>query len=287
MHKFTVKIIPFCIIIILIGITRFYTNYDARYNYYYYTNKNIKNKIILIGDSKSQSGIDENVFDKKEIANLSSWGARPYDNLISLEKYKIKNNVIFIVVTSRIFLQLDTTASLWNTKNKISGIYDFNLYAELKKQLNKSDEGSWEYKFQNGGSIKFVNQFRNYRPYNWSEDSSHYSKLLLDSQRQKYTDFKINHLIEIYNMLKNSNTIYFIDLPERKDFDGLVKSYENDLFKSLENKTGQSIIDFGTYNDEYFYDSHHLNKMGSKKFTTELVKFITSSKSNQTHQGSN
>lgn len=287
MRKFTINIIPFCILTLLIGIVRFYAVYDARHNFYNYTNTNIENKTVFIGDSKSLFGIDENVFDEKDVVNLSSWGAQPYDNLNSLKKYKIKNSIIFIVVTSRVFLHLDTTNHSLQTKNTISGIFDYNLYQQLKSQFNRSEKGSWEYQLQRGGSMYLINQFCDYHRYNWKEDSNYHSKLLVDSQSQKFMNTKINHLLEIYNKFTPNNTVFFIDLPERKDFDELIRSYENNLFKSIEKKSSLSVIDFGVYNEEFFYDSHHLNKNGSKKFTSELLNFIRSSNVNQIHQGSN
>lgn len=287
MHKFIIKIIPFGILTLLIGILRFYAVYDARHNFYNYTNTNIENKIVFIGDSKSLFGIDEIVFNEKDVVNLSSWGAQPHDNLNSLNKYEIKNSIIFIVVTSRIFLHLDTTNHSVQTKNSISGIFDYNLYQQLKNQFKRSEKGSWEYQLQRGGSMYLINQFCNYHRYNWKEDSNYHSKLLVDSQSQKIMNTKINHLLEIYNKFTPHNIVFFIDLPERKDFDVLIRSYENNLFKSIEKRSSLSVIDFGVYNEEYFYDSHHLNKNGSKKFTSELLNFITSSNADLIHQGSN
>ncbi len=213
------------------------------------------------------------------IVNLSSWGAQPFDLLKGIDKYDIKNCTILINVTSRIFFQPDTTFAD-NSPNNIKRIFNFKL--ELS-DFNEGKRGRWEYKTQKSGSITFLNITRPYSSYNWKKDSTKCSSSINDSNTEKYTNIKIKHFTSLVKKLRANNQIILIDLPERKDYDKIIRKYEDEIFQRIFDRTGIKIIDFGIYPNSLFYDSHHLNKIGQKIFSYELLKIITASKSKHTH----
>ena len=289
MKSFLFKISPF-ILILLINISiRYWVNFDHRYDFFIYKGeKNIENSIIIIGDSKTLAGIDQEEFLRNniQIINLSSWGARPYDLEKAITHYNIENSTVFINVTSRIFLGNDST-SIESSPNKIYNLLNFPLHIKLIGFVKKNIQGRWEYQTEKCGSIKFNNLYRPYRNYLWKDDSTNYSKLLNDSLTNYFTTIKIKHLSHIVNHLGKNNTVVLMDLPERVEFDNLVRSYEQKIFEDISRQTGRKIWDFGIYPNELFYDSHHLNKIGRKQFSSELIQFIKSSKLYPTHHGSN
>jgi hypothetical protein len=282
MVKFLIKILPFLILFLLNISLRFWVKYDPRYNFFIYNDVNkFRNETIIIGDSKTLSGINDDAFNKMatSIVNLSSWGAQPFDLLKGIDKYDIKNCTILINVTSRIFFQPDTTFAD-NSPNNIKRIFNFKL--ELS-DFNEGKRGRWEYKTQKSGSITFLNITRPYSSYNWKKDSTKCSSSINDSNTEKYTNIKIKHFTSLVKKLRANNQIILIDLPERKDYDKIIRKYEDEIFQRIFDRTGIKIIDFGIYPNSLFYDSHHLNKIGQKIFSYELLKIITASKSKHTH----
>ena len=158
--------------------------------------------------------------------------------------------------------------------NRIFNLLDFKLHKQIQQFVSQSSPGRWEYVFQKKGSISFVNRYRPYNCYNWEEDSLNYSKLMKDPKTFEYSEVKINHFIQLINELSKKNRVVLVDLPERKRFDKLVKSYEDVLFSRIEAKSKMRIKDFGVYNDSLFYDSHHLNSEGSRIFSNKIIEFI-------------
>jgi hypothetical protein len=284
MYRFLYKISPFFVLFLLILVVRFWVKYDPRYNFFIYDQKRVfKNQYIIIGDSKTLTGINDEVFKNNGISiiNLSSWGATPFDLLKGLEKYQFENCTIILNASSRIFLHPDTTSSQ-NSPNNILKLFNFRLRFD---DFGDNKKGRWEYKIQKSGSISFINLTRPYDSYVWKKDSTHYASLLIDVKKTE--NIKIDQFSTLISKLRYNNRVILIDLPERKEYNKLAEKYEGFIFSEISHKTGINIIDFGIYADSLFYDSHHLNINGQKTFSSELLKTIIASKSNHTHQGSN
>jgi hypothetical protein len=274
MKYFLFKSFPYLIIFLLIGFVRLYISFDERYNYFNYKTKNISKKIVIIGDSKSLVDFDDDFFEENSMINFSTWGAKPLNHLNALKGYKLENNLIFLVVSSRIFVSNDSL----KIGNDIQSIFNFNLYDKAKDYYFHADQGNWEYYFQKNGSIKMQNLYRGYRPFNRNGDSTFYSKLIRDPGRIKFTQRKIEHFLVLYNNLKLNNRVVLIDLPERFSYYNYAKRFEVQLFNEIKKPTGEEIIDFGVLPDFYFYDSHHLNRIGSRVFTKNFVEFLNKQK---------
>jgi hypothetical protein len=139
--------------------------------------------------------------------------------------------------------------------------------------INQS-AGRWEYERQPSGSMRFNHKFNSKFDYNWEYDSLYHIKLLNNPNLNKKTAIKIQHLKELINQLKATNKVILIDGPERANFNQLISNYEIDLFKKIQQELNLSVFDFGIYNDSLFYDSHHLNDVGSTIFSNQLIERI-------------
>ena len=274
MKRFLFKTIPFSIILAALLVSRYWLLNDSRFNYYYYPEKDIQNKIVIIGDSKMLTGIDDQCFTSNnlELVNLSSWGAFPLDHIVALKDHKIENNLIVLNISSRIFL-LNDSSSIQNSPTSIKNILNFRIHNKITDMLNQS-AGRWEYERQPSGSMKFNHKFNTKFDYNWEYDSIYHTKLLNNPKLTSRTDIKIQHLKELINSLKIKNKVILIDGPERACFNDLVSLYETELFNKIEKELNLTVFDFGVYNDSLFYDSHHLNDDGSKIFSSQLIDII-------------
>lgn len=273
MRRFLHKIIPFIVIISAIAVLRYWVNVDKR-SKCYYTADIIDSGLVIIGDSKSLAGFDEHVLDtysKLRSYNLSIWGARPLNNLWLVDEIHIQNSMVFLVVSSRIFFNLD---SIDRSKvQNIEKVFNFNLYEKLYGFIRHTKEGRWEYVRQENGGITLINKKRYYAPYSRYNDSSSYCEKIHSPMLNYFVDVKIAHIKEIIRKLSaNKNKLYLIDLPDRSSYVDWVKTEENKLFKKLNVKTGMEVIDFGVYDDSLFYDSHHLNKLGATYFTEDFCR---------------
>lgn len=275
MKRFIFKLFPYISIFLILAGVRYWINFDHRYRFYINPEKIITNKTVIIGDSKTLLGIDESVFRQNqiELINLSSWRAFPVDHLNALSNHTLENNLLLINVSSRIFLQPDSS-NHGESPNEINQIFNFRLHKKALLQLNHSYPGNWEYEIQKGGSLTFKNNFRTYKKYDWKLDSTEYSALLQDTMTNILTRVKVDHFTKLVKRLSRNNRIVLIDLPERNNFEKLIQDYENQLFNTIQNQTGKKVHDFGIFNDSLFYDSHHLNRDGSTIFSHQLFEMI-------------
>ncbi|MFM7618469.1 MAG: hypothetical protein ACKO5Y_01380 [Bacteroidota bacterium] len=274
MRRFLIKTIPFLAILLAMLIARFWLLSDSRFDYYYYPDKDIRNKIVIVGDSKMLTGINDECFalNKIEIVNLSSWGAFPLDHILALKNHKLENNIVVLNISSRIFL-LNDSSSIQNSPISIQNILNFRMHKKFSDMINQS-AGRWEYERQPSGSMRFNHKFNSKFDYNWEYDSLYHIKLLNNPNLNKKTAIKIQHLKELINQLKLTNKVILIDGPERAIFNQLISNYEIDLFKKIQQELNLSVFDFGIYNDSLFYDSHHLNDVGSTIFSNQLIERI-------------
>ena len=65
--------------------------------------------------------------------------------------------------------------------------------------------------------------------------------------------------------------MYLIDLPERDCYNTWVEQVEISMHKKFDSITNKKIVDFGGYPDSLFYDGHHLNIVGGRRFTNEFI----------------
>lgn len=273
MRRFVHKVIPFIVIALAVAGIRYWVNVDKR-SKCYFNAITIDTGLVIIGDSKSLAGFDESVLDGHtglKSYNLSIWGARPLNNLRLVDEVHIRNSIVFLVVSSRIFLSLD---SIDRSKvQNIEKIFNFNLYDKVKGFVKHNKEGRWEYTRQKNGGITLINKTRYYAPYSRYNDSLSYCEKIRSPKLDYFVDVKIGHVIEIIKkLLVNNNQLYLVDLPDRASYLGWVKNEEDRLFGKLTTKTGMGIIDFGIYPDSFFYDSHHLNRIGARRFTEDFCK---------------
>jgi hypothetical protein len=79
-------------------------------------------------------GINEDLFEENSLkfTNLSSWAARPYDNLVALNGYSLNNNLIILNVSSRIFMLKDSTCYNFSP-NRIFNLLDFKLHKQIQQ----------------------------------------------------------------------------------------------------------------------------------------------------------
>jgi hypothetical protein len=278
MQRFLFHITPFLAILIAVVLFRMWLLKDDRYDFYYRKDLEIQNQVVIIGDSKMLTGIQDEVFNKSniEIVNLSSWGAFPWDHLIALKPFKLEKNIILLNISSRIFL-LNDSSTFENSPVAIKNIFNFRIHKKISDLLNQS-AGRWEYSRLPSGSMKFIHQFNTKFDYNWEYDSIYHVKLLNNPLLKSKTDLKIQHLKELVTQLKRDNTVILIDGPERFRFNKLISNYEKSLFAQIQNELNQEVFDFGVYNDSLFYDSHHLNEAGAAFFSTNLITLINSQK---------
>jgi hypothetical protein len=254
---------------------------DKRTFYSRITDSELTNSWLIVGDSKSQFGFNDSIITKtinKNYLNLSIWGARPFDYLQNLNNQPISNSVIFIVISSRTFLEPDSMYRFHRSAD-VTGIFDFNLFKSFRnycnKDVTKKEQGAWEYTNQQAGSLIYKYEFRPWASYARFDDSVHQAGNIKLFGENRFIEVKLEHLSKLINQYKNnSNRVILISLPERHCYKSWVNRYESILFEKIKVKTGLEVIDFGILDDMYFYDSHHLNSAGTRYFTTQfLAKF--------------
>jgi hypothetical protein len=285
MKKIILKSIPYFFILILIGGIRFQflDGYfaDKRTFYTQFQDNELNNSWLIVGDSKSQFGFNDSIIThaiNKKYLNLSIWGARPLDYLQNLNNHSIKNSIIFVVISSRTFLEPDSMYRFHRSAD-LTGIFDFNLFTSFRNYFNtdvtKKEQGAWEYTHQQAGSLIFKYEFRPWASYARYDDSVHQAENIKLFGKNRFVEIKLEHLSKLINQYKdNSNKILLISLPERDCYKNWVNRNESILFDKIKVKTGLDVIDFGTLDDMYFYDSHHLNNAGTRYFTAQfLAKF--------------
>jgi hypothetical protein len=271
MKKVLLKVSPF--VLLTIVLLSFRNNLlDDRFILPHNYVKEINNAIILLGDSKTSSDFNDSILDKfsnKKIYNLSFWAASPANIMKLVKHIEIKNTTIFLNISSRIYIN----HGFGDEKYRLKEILNGNLIDNYLMYSKKNGPGKWEYEKTKYGSIYFTHIKRPYSLYNRNIDSSTIcNDIVNDSVRNRFNNVTRSLLLELYEYLKkNNNEIYLIDLPERECFNEWVKYAEIKLFTKVDSLTKNKIVDFGVYPDRLFYDSHHLNKFGSIRFTNEFI----------------
>ena len=282
MKKILLKSIPFFLLLILVGFIRFQFIggflADKRTIYSQFHNSDLNNSWLIVGDSKSQFGFNDSMIThtrNKNYLNLSIWGARPYDYLQNLNNHPIKNSVIFIVISSRTFLEPDSMYRFHRSAD-ITSLFNFNLFTSTQNYFNSDvrirEQGAWEYTNQNAGSLMFKEEYRPWAKYARKEDSVHQTDNFKLFRENRFIEVKLGHLSKLIDQYGvNSSRLILISLPERHCYKSWVSQYEFILFQKIKAKTGLEVIDFGAIDDRYFYDSHHLNSSGTKFFTSQFL----------------
>lgn len=271
MKKVLLKLSPFVVLaIVILGIRN--SLLDDRFIMPHNYVKEINNAIILLGDSKTSADFNDSILDQfsnKKIYNLSFWAASPTNIKKLVKNIDIKNSIIFLNISSRIYID----HGFGDEKYRLKEIFNGNILDNYLMYNNKKAPGKWEYEKTKYGSLYFNHLKRPYSVYNRDVDSSSICYgIVNDSVKNKFNNVTQNLLIELYDYLnKNNNTIYLIDLPERYCFNEWVKYAEIKLFKKIDSLLNNNIVDFGVYPDSLFYDSHHLNILGSQRFTNEFL----------------
>ena len=277
MTHFFKKITPYLLIVICMVAVRyvFYKKifYDGREKPRI-EKTTFNDAIIIMGDSKSQFGFNDSMIaatTNKPYFNVSQWSFRPLNNLELLDKYTIKNSTVFVSVSSRLFLYLDTI-SLFIQPNNFSDLFNFNLNTFLKTNIKHTGMGRWEYTISPHGSHMFVDLKRRYQPYLQKEDSTIIVSQLTDSTNEYFLNRKIIHLATLIKKLNAANNkVILICLPERPCYNRWAGEYDIKFARLIKEGTGLPLYNFGTYPDSLFYDSHHLNKNGSVLFTKAFL----------------
>jgi len=271
MKKILLKFTPFILLTIVFLVVR--NKYvDERYLLPQPHEKEINNAILLLGDSKNCVDFNDSILDKysnKNIYNLSFWGASPANIKKMVENINIKNSKIFLNISSRVYLSLGFS----DEKYRIKEITYGNILRTFILNVTKKGTGKWEYETTKYGSTYFKALKNPYSPYNRKLDSSiTISNYKYDSVNNRYNTVTKAMLVDLIQYLsKNNNEVFLMDLPERSCYNQWIENAELNLFKRVDSLSKNKLVDFGVYPDSLFYDSHHLNKLGSIKFTTEFV----------------
>jgi hypothetical protein len=271
MKKILLKFAPFILLTIVFLVVR--NKYvDERYLLPQPHEKEINNAILLLGDSKNCVDFNDSILDKysnKNIYNLSFWGASPANIKKMVENINIKNSKIFLNISSRVYLSLGFS----DEKYRIKEITYGNILRTFILNVTKKGTGKWEYETTKYGSTYFKALKNPYSPYNRKLDSSiTISNYKYDSVNNRYNTVTKAMLVDLIQYLsKNNNEVFLLDLPERSCYNQWIENAELNLFKRVDSLSKNKLVDFGVYSDSLFYDSHHLNKLGSIKFTTEFV----------------
>jgi hypothetical protein len=271
MKKILLKFAPFILLTIVFLVVR--NKYvDERYLLPQPHEKEINNAILLLGDSKNCVDFNDSILDKysnKNIYNLSFWGASPANIKKMVENINIKNSKIFLNISSRVYLSLGFS----DEKYRIKEITYGNILRTFILNVTKKGTGKWEYETTKYGSTYFKALKNPYSPYNRKLDSSiTISNYKYDSVNNRYNTVTKAMLVDLIQYLsKNNNEVFLMDLPERSCYNQWIENAELNLFKRVDSLSKNKLVDFGVYPDSLFYDSHHLNKLGSIKFTTEFV----------------
>jgi hypothetical protein len=271
MKKVLFKLAPFVLLTFIFIVVRNYY-VDERYLLPQPHEKEINNAVILLGDSKNCADFNDAILDNfssKTFYNLSFWGASPANIKKMVENIKIKNSKIFLNISSRVYI----SQGFSDEKYRIKEIFYGNVGRTFLLNITKKGTGKWEYESTKFGSTYFKNLKCPYSPYNRKLDSGiTISNYKYDSTNNRYNTVTKGMLVDLLQHLsKNNNEVFLIDLPERICFNQWIGNAETELFKRVDSLSKNKIVDFGNYPDSLFYDSHHLNRLGTVRFTNEFI----------------
>lgn len=271
MKKVLLKLSPFVLLSVFFIVVR--NKYvDERFLMPQHYEKEIDNAILLLGDSKNCADFNDSILDKysnKNIYNLSFWGASPANIKKLVENINIKNSKIFLNISSRVYI----SQGFSNEKYRIREMFYGNFLRNFLLYVTRKGPGKWEYGKTKFGSTYFYSLKKPYSDYNRKLDSGIIaSNFKDDSAKNRYNNVTKSMLADlIQHLSKNNNEVFLIDLPERSCYNKWVENSEIQLFKRVDSLSKNKIVDFGSYPDSLFYDSHHLNTLGTVKFTNEFI----------------
>jgi hypothetical protein len=277
------------------------------------------NRNLIIGDSRALSGIDPTKL-SNHYYNISIAGSTFFEGYYQLKKI-LKFKQIDTIVLCYGQTHFEHSDYLETLMKSCRNIYSKEIISHLSNAefatnsvyTNKNKNISTWIQIRrlliyycllnrNKKTIDIIRTFLNKQKPN-DESISSKGHIILGQDKCAYqpnqefleSEFKMHPIIEIYlnkiNQLcmQKKIKVFFISPPISK------LSYKNDNYykqfdkKIKEIKKKSYIIFLNStlvYDNNFFGDPSHLNKIGCDKFTNELLEF-TSSKSNQIHQGSN
>lgn len=291
MKRFLLKSIVFTTILILYFVGNMMTNY---FIYRYQPVKLKDSSIIIIGDSHSLTSIKSEYFNDAQ--NISERG-HPYVLTYWKLKKMFNSNIIpdtlilgFAPHNISQFNDLKFSKDRWSSR-MFRDSYPYQQFNDISSIINVDYTMFYKTLWKQTGFYPRKNHIKHtdYNPpnsnigniINWeSSVKRHYYN---NGAQLGISQISVNYLDSIVE-LTNSNKIkliivsnpvykqYLNNIPISimEEYDRLIKKYNNNI---IFDKTRQ------IYPDSLFRDADHLNQMGAKRFTIELVQQIKKSSS--------
>lgn len=314
--KIILTIIP--VILIWAFIVMFPVNYmDGEYSYYTQTKDyihgktNLKpSKIIILGDSRSKSGINPKLI-SNDCFSLAQGGSTSIEAYYTLKNYIENMGIPDKVILSECSYHFTNIDGFW-TRNIYFDFLDFKEAKEVIEMANKLGEQDAlstnkengiltliEYKIKSPTKYMsaVVNSFSenrkeiNQKSYQAMVDSKGFKSFVSwwpTSTEYDMEKLEILKLLDYYYRktidlcIENNIEVYSINAPLiATTYDDCKKIWKpfSEYFIQLKkdyagNKNVHIDTDFPKYDKKYFDDADHLNEEGAKVFTNEIKEVI-------------
>jgi hypothetical protein len=269
--------------------------------------------IIILGDSRADRQLNPKIIHSKtnlDVLNIAESGLDLYSLSLRLKNTNVKNKLIIISASSWQVNDGATDEGYFRVEafNNLDAMQRLILYRdnpiELKKMLSKCLISPINITI--GNKERAINRgFNNVKCKNFSTDNMFRNHPFYRNIRMNGIKTKLlkDGLIELNKL--NCSGIIIYNAPVCTEFINQAKNngawlMENEYCKTISNFIQTEKLKKTTFIDlrnlrgfskEDYYDPQHFCEQGANKFTSKFIpiinKVITSSKSNQNHQGSN
>lgn len=303
MKKFLIKIIPYCIaVIIVLVVLGSYADGNTDDNYMHFAVKKPKN--IILGDSRGSQGVVPGVLKNKLSADFDNFCLNivesPYGE-VYLKAIKRKldpetKNGIFILTVSPWNLSASYAAKserdFPEENSPLNEMYFYDKspnYEYLLKRYTRSWFKIYTEREEVGRSNTFLHED------GWLEVNINMNKDSVAVRTHKkelfYKDIaknidlsreRLRALNEIINYLRTKGKVYLVRIPTSESLTKLENQkypHFSGLMKDIAHQQNVKFFDFSKEYNKYDYtDGNHMYKESSKKFTLQIADSIVFSR---------
>lgn len=269
-----------------------YMCFNMIFNYYVYSNKSIdleNAKVVVLGDSHLMTAIDPDLFENA--TNVCQSAEPPIVSYWKLKKILQANTPDQIIFgfaphnisecndykfcetkwSKEIFNRIYPIQDFSSIRNKLSVDYS-NYYHAIWKQtalFPKMIHANYIGKF----SAKMTSDISNWQ----SAIKRHY---YLNDQVYSESVLSVAYIDSIVDICRKNDVLLLIASSpvHKRYYENIPRSILDSYNKLIEKYEEQGVFVYNkikdsSYADSMFFDAHHLNYVGAKRFTSELIEF--------------
>nr|WP_315030692.1 hypothetical protein [uncultured Chryseobacterium sp.] len=300
MKKFLVKILPYCIaVIVMFAVLGSYADGNTDDNYMHFAVKKPQN--IILGDSRGSQGVVPSVLKNKLSLDFDNFSLNivhsPYGQVyLKALKRKLDPETkagVFILTVNPWSLSLDRNVKRIEDYPEVrySPLNDMYTYdcSPNYEYLLKHYTRSWFKIYQERAAVERSNSFLHKDGWmeinvDMNKDSvaARTAKKTLDyedlARKVELSQDRLRAFDEIINYLRTKGTVYLVRIPPSKSLMEIEnKKYPNfsKLLQDISHKQNVRVFDFSkNYGDFEYTDGNHMYKESSKKFTSRIADSI-------------